>query len=361
MDAILERLQSQGISVFLESYSALDRYFGVKEPGSVHFLTDASLISLAKAFDDIEFAGFPFEDASVVHTGQRYSFRCVDSIAESPPYPYTAQHLIYNPGRGSFFDPEGIYHDLRAKQLVNSDRPISIWLAVMEAAKMVARYHYEIELPLAINGLDDFEPAAEMQRELLVSLLSSRYSDQGLDLLYRTGFVERFWPELYDMASAKHTKEYHPEGDVWEHTLETLKHRKNTDLTLSMALLLHDIGKPVSERLKDKPFKDHAELGVRIGSSFLRYLGFDARFIHDVGFLVRNHMIPAALGRLPLYRTERLMDSELFPKLLELYRADISSTYSRPGGYYEACRIYKMYMKKRSNPYVRLSRSRRIG
>ncbi len=49
MDAILERLQSQGISVFLESYSALDRYFGVKEPGSVHFLTDASLISLAKA------------------------------------------------------------------------------------------------------------------------------------------------------------------------------------------------------------------------------------------------------------------------------------------------------------------------
>jgi poly(A) polymerase len=230
----------------------------------------------------------------------------------------------------------------------------------MEAAKLVARYHYELELPLSANGRDDFEPTPEMQRELLVSLLSSRYSDEGLDLLFRTGFVQKFWPEIYDMVNAEHTKEYHPEGDVWEHTLQTLKHRKNTDLTLSMALLLHDIGKPVSARLKGKPFKDHAELGARISSSFLRYLGFEPGFIRDVNFLVRYHMIPSALRRLPLYRTEKLMDSALFPKLLELYRADISATFSHPRGYYEACRIYKTYVKKRSNPYVRLNRSKRI-
>ena len=73
-------------------------------------------------------------------------------------------------------------------------------------------------------------------------------------------------------------------------------------------------------------------------------------------FLVRHHMIPAALNSLPLYRTERMMSSPLFPDLLELYRADLVSTYRQPSGYYEACRIYKRFIKTSSDPYVVRSR-----
>ena len=131
-------------------------------------------------------------------------------------------------------------------------------------------------------------------------------------------------------------------------------------LTLSLALLFHDIGKPVSQKLKDMPFKDHAELGVRIASSFMRFLGFPSTLIGDVTFLVRYHMLPAAIKHFPLYRVEKLMDSSLFPLLLEVYRADISSTFRAPSGYYEACRIYKTYLKKKKNPYRTLNRSRRI-
>ena len=133
--------------------------------------------------------------------------------------------------------------------------------------------------------------------------------------------------------------------------METLKYRKKTDLTLSLALLLHDIGKPVAKKTADKPFHEHSELGARIGRKFLARLGFSKEMQKDICFLIRYHMIPGALKKLPLFRTEKLMDSPLFPNLLELYRADISSSFNGPESYYDACRIYKSYLKSKNNPY----------
>jgi poly(A) polymerase len=190
-----------------------------------------------------------------------------------------------------------------------------------------------------------------MQQHLLVSILLSKYPWKGLTLLHSSGFIERFWPEIHRMCDVKHMKDYHPEGDVWEHTLETFKYRKKIDLTLSLALLLHDIGKPVAKKTTTKPFHEHSELGAWIARRFLARLGFSLELQKNVAYLIRFHMIPWALKRLPLYRTEKLMDSSLFPLLLELYRADVSSTFKGPESYYDACRIYRNYLKSKKNPY----------
>ena len=72
-----------------------------------------------------------------------------------------------------------------------------------------------------------------------------------------------------------------------------------------------------------------------------------------MSFLVRYHMMPAALKQLPIYRSERIMDSPLFPTLLELYRADLSASYWGPEGYYQACQVYRTYRKNKANPYRR--------
>ena len=87
-------------------------------------------------------------------------------------------------------------------------------------------------------------------------------------------------------------------------------------------------------------------------------MGYDRVLIQEVEYLVRHHMMPAALSQLPLYRTERLMGSPLFPDLLELYRADLVSTYRKPTRYYEACRIYKKFLKGNNNRYAVRQRSR---
>ena len=290
MEKIHDRLSRRGIPLYLESFSALDRYFGLMDPGTVHFLTDSTLVALAQTFDKLEFPGLPYEDVRVIQDEERYVFRCVDTIENPPSYPFTAQNLIYSVDRDAFLDPRGVYRDLRLETLVESDQPVSPWVSVMDAAKLVSRYHYRIELPLEGSGMNGFEPTAEIQRELLLAILSNRYSAKGLELLYRSGFVEKFWPELYEMGKAQHSKYHHPEGNVWEHSLETLRYRKKRSLVLSLSCLLHDVGKPVARTLKDKPFKDHAEISARISASFLRYLGLPSEIIRDVCFLVRYHI-----------------------------------------------------------------------
>jgi len=360
MDEVLVQLQQVGISFFLESYSALDRYFRLTNHGSTHVLTDATLVDLAKSFESLEYPGLREVDACLQRREGRYIFRCVDSMKEPPRHPFTAQDLFYSVDRDAFFDPHGVYPDLRRSHLVPSLAAAPSWFTIMEAAKLVSRYHYEIDdLTLERRGTD-VDLSDDAVRELLAFLLTSRYTEKGLRLLARHGFVEAFWPELHAMNRVEHSKDYHPEGNVWEHTLEALGHRKTTDLTLSMALLLHDVGKPVATRLKEKPFKNHAELGAKIASSFLGQLGFPLPFIRDVCFLVRYHMLPAALGKMPLFRIERILDSPLFPSLLELFRADLSATFRGPEKYYEACRIYKTYRKRKKNPYRRMERGKSV-
>jgi poly(A) polymerase len=62
-------------------------------------------------------------------------------------------------------------------------------------------------------------------------------------------------------------------------------------------------------------------------------------------------MLAGLIKTLPAYRTESVMASPLFPLLLEVYRCDLSSTFRGPDGYYEACKVYRAFLKHRKNPY----------
>ncbi len=347
----LERLKAEKIPFLFNSYSSLDRYFRIREAGPTFLATDSSIVSLAKAFDELQFPGLPLEDVAVPSNGSRLVFRCVDTLAVPPTAPFTVMGLLYDPERDTFLDRSGVYPDLRAPNLSFVPGEYPGWVGLCEAAKLVSRYHY---------GAEDLEsswsPGAELppisyQRDLIASLMLSRSPEKGFRLLAREGFVDQAWPELGDMARVMHAKDYHPEGNVWEHTLETLKYRKRMDLVLSLALLLHDVGKPGTEGSGEKRFDGHAELGARIAPRFLSHLGFAQGIIDDVCFLVRYHMMPPALKQLPPSRTEPVLGSPLFPTLLELYRADLSSSYADEEGYYEACRVYRSFLKQQGNPY----------
>jgi poly(A) polymerase len=172
-----------------------------------------------------------------------------------------------------------------------------------------------------------------------------------MKLLKAAGFVDAFWPELAALDDVDHSKEYHPEGNVWKHTLETFRYRKTCDFRLSLGLLLHDIGKPLSESSGPRRFDGHAEQGARLARKFLERLGFDSPLIQDIFYLVKNHMLPAALPRLPLTRTQEILESPLFPTLLELYRCDESSSFKGLDGYYESSAAYQSYLRHRRNPY----------
>jgi poly(A) polymerase len=250
-------------------------------------------------------------------------------------------------------DRLGVYPELRAEGLTWVPDSHPSWLALCEAAKLVSRYHY-CSKGLAFGWTTGGElPPIGCQKDMLAFLLTSADPAKGLGLLESAGFVAEAWPELATMGGIPHVKDYHPEGNVWEHTLATFAHRKKPDLILSLGLLLHDMGKPDAEGAGEKRFDGHSEIGARLASRFLRRLGFSEQTVGAVEYLVRFHMMPAALKSLPPFRTEPILSSPLFPQLLEVYRADCSSSYMDEATYYEACRFYREWLRDRGNPYIR--------
>ena len=352
MTDALARLKEENIPYLVCSYSSLDRYFRLKDPGPLYLATDSSLIALARAFDNLQYPGTPLEDAAVPNGANRLVFRCVESLSQPPSAPFTVQRLLYDPSRSVFIDKLDMYPDLRSRTLIFIPDSYPKWLGLCEAARLVSRYHYSAENVPFEWERGDALPTVEYQKDLLESLLISRAPEKGLALLEVSGFVAEAWPELHAMTEVPHVKDFHPEGNVWEHTLATFKYRKHPELALSLSLLLHDSGKPVSENTGDKRFDGHAELGAHIAARFLRRLGFSERTVEPVEFLVRYHMMPAALKLLPPFRTEKIFASPLFPTLLELYRADLSSSYADEEEYYEACRIYRGWQRDKGNPYL---------
>ncbi|MDR1419958.1 MAG: HD domain-containing protein [Treponema sp.] len=378
MERVLDMLLSGGYSAVLRSFSAIDRYLGQDDLPFVSVETSAGLSDLARLFEDLRFPGAALADGAVFRDGRTYLFRCVDpdEPAENAGGPAFAL-LAFGQDAGTehFLDPSGVYRLLRK---IGSGHADEIFRAAgapnrkgycrscMEAALVLARYCHEDETRPGVfeeiissvqNPVStESPPGTAEQRFLLSGLLVSPSPALGLELLKKTGFLAEFWPELAILDNVDHSKEFHPEGNVWKHTLETFRYRKPSagrgyDLRLSLGLLLHDAGKPLSEPSGNRRFDGHAELGAREARRFLERLGFEEELIEEVRYLVKNHMLPAALPRLPLAKTGGIMSSPLFPSLMELYRCDESSSFKGLDGYYESSAAYQSYLRYRRNPY----------
>ncbi|GHU18874.1 hypothetical protein FACS1894163_11320 [Spirochaetia bacterium] len=422
---ICETLAAQGFAVSLCGFSAIDHYLGWDSLPFVLIETDAGLSDLARHFEGLRFPGASFADGAVEQGGRCYLFRCIDSEetpVSSQNRSFSFKLLGFNQDWKTrrFRDPGGFYPLLRqlrdgdvtmpygvalpnkaapvgnlglrphgngSNSIFNRgltlappppfweglDRETDGWRAVMDGALILARYSLGEDPRLReINQIAALiqrlpkgpAPSEEAQRTLLMGLLTSPHPGFGLELLKASGFIGELWPELALLDDVDHSKEFHPEGNVWNHTLETFRYRKTAingrtaaaqraayDFRLSLALLLHDVGKPISESSGSHRFEGHAELGARQARKFLERLGFGPALIGDIYYLVKNHMLPAALPRLPLIRTQEIMESPLFPTLMELYRCDESSSFKGLDGYYESSAAYQSYLRNRRNPY----------
>jgi poly(A) polymerase len=386
MTEYLEKLYNAGFSAYLHGFSAIDSWLASRNIANIQILTNAGTTDLAKLFENLRYPGVEIADAALDDDGNTIYFQCADFIDDT--------RSIFDNNRPSFkildfyqdcktrvfYDPHGVYPLLKelrkgkANPLdilhnsinLNSERSH----ALIDASLLLAKYFSpESEAEKQINKIaslftgirgDDaneagFPVCQEKQRLLLTELMTSSNPALGLELLKVSGFIGEYWPELSALDEADHSKDFHPEGNVWKHTMETFRYRKNgyghENLLLSLSLLLHDTGKPLAQTEGSKRFNGHAQLGEGLAHLFLGRLGFDAALITDVCFLVRHHMLPAALPRLPLFRTAEIMSSALFPVLMELYRCDESSSFKGLDGYYESSAAYQSFLRNKRNPY----------
>ena len=390
---VLQALLLRGFPAYLWGFSAIDAYLGRQGDCETLVLTGADPADLARIFEELRYPGIDLADAALDCGEQTFCFRCVDFDSSPGPAdaflfsekgPFSAGEgrcpsfkllEFYRDCRtGKFLDPRGNYPLLR--QIIKGQQPelrpdtVSPGIerglherrrrALTDWALILAKYFPLGEtMPSGQDLFQEFTegpgPCAEEQRLLLSGLLCAANPAYGFEFLMRSGFIREYWPELAALNDVDHSKEFHPEGNVWKHTLETFRYRKAAggvyELRLSLGLLLHDIGKPLAEAAGSRRFDGHAELGERQAARFLGRLGYSPGLISDVCYLVKNHMFPAALPRLPLIRTEERMANPLFPLLLELYRCDESSSFKGPDNYYESSAAYQAFLRYRKNPY----------
>jgi len=378
-------LAAEGYTVKFRGFDAIDLYMGLSPLPCCRMETNADIAILARHVDDLRFPGVNIADAAADLPDKCLYFNCSEDEHSSHPLPILSFEWDWQSGH--FRDHGGVYYllkELKTKRAILLDQDLltpeqipdshdandtSImktgnyqihgrFRTLMDASLLVSRYgYYQPDLEIILdNCFMDSVPEPEVQRTFLVNLMVSPRPDWGLEMIKKYDLLNEMWPELASYDYVDHAKEFHPEGNVWKHTLETFRHRKAPasgihDLRLSLGLLLHDSGKPISDTNSGRRFDGHAELGAKASSRFLGNLGFEKSLIEDIYYLVRNHMLPAALKRLPLSKTSEIMASPLFPTLMELYRCDESSSFKGLDEYYENSSAYKAYLKNSRNPY----------
>lgn len=169
-------------------------------------------------------------------------------------------------------------------------------------------------------------------RALLERLLTGSAPECTLEWLRCAGILSAVLPEAAALTGVEQPPEFHPEGDVWRHTLLMFRHFVWRDAPTAWCVLLHDIGKP--ETWSRDPdgrirFFGHEERGAELAGGILDRLEFAPAERGAVVYAVRNHMRFAAVRSMRPARLRQLMDAETFPMELELHRLDCVASHGK--------------------------------
>ena len=227
---------------------------------------------------------------------------------------FTINALLFDPIRGEMHDPHGGARDLEASILraVDARHFGEDPLRALRAVQLAARF--ELTVDPATAELCRSMPLRELPAERVLGeierlLLEARRPSMGLRLMREWGMLPVVAPELVALADTPQDPEWHPEGDVWTHTLlamdEATPLLEGLDRPRALAVMLgtlaHDLGKPgTTQRIEGRRRSHgHEEAGVPLVESLLDRWGVHTRHGYDVRAqvkgLVGNHLKPGQL------------------------------------------------------------------
>jgi poly(A) polymerase len=211
-------------------------------------------------------------------------------------------------------------------------------LRLLRAVRFAARFGFAIEAGTfaAINKNRKLirKVSAERVRDEIVRILTEGGARRGFELLDQTGLLNEILPEVAAMKGVEQPPEFHPEGDVWTHTLMMLDRLDNPTPALAMGVLLHDVGKPPAYRVADRiRFDGHVEAGVELAHGILTRLRFSNEQIDQIEALIANHMRFKDAPQMRDSTLKRFLRLPHFDEHLELHRIDCLSSHGKLDNY----------------------------
>lgn len=212
-------------------------------------------------------------------------------------------------------------------------------LRLLRAIRFAARFGYRIEsgtfAAIREHASRIRAIAAERIRDELNRILTEGGARSGFELLDETGLLIEVLPEISAMKGVQQPPQFHPEGDVWTHTLLMIEGLREPSLTLAWGVLLHDVGKPPTfRRAADRiRFDGHAELGARMAVEILTRLRQPQDDIEQVRRLVAHHLDWMNIRNMRASTLKRFFRLPSFDEHLELHRLDCRSSHRRLENY----------------------------
>lgn len=350
---IVQRLRQEGYEAYLAGGCVRDMLLG-KTPQDYDITTNARPEDIQRIFPDtipvgaqfgvilVLIDGAPYEVASFRHDGPYLDGRHPSqvrygSLAEDiQRRDFTINGMIYDPTADRVIDLVGGQRDLERRCVRAIGNPIDRFaedrLRMIRAVRFAASLKFDIDPPTfaAIEQLAATITQISWERigDELTRILTDGGARRGFELLDQCSLLAVLLPEVAAMRGTAQSPDYHPEGDVFTHTLLLLSHLESPSETLAYGCLLHDVAKPVCIRREAHriTFYGHTEQGAAMAEEILKRLKRGRAVWERVAYLVRNHLRHVQAPQMRLSTLKRFLRENGIDELLELVRIDALSS-----------------------------------
>src|ERR1700745_2130754 len=252
---------------------------------------------------------------------------------------FTINGMFYDPVAEEVIDFVGGRADIAAKLVRAIGNPAQRFaedrLRMLRAVRFATVLDYKIDNEtwdaLLANSVSINQISAERIREELVRIFLSPNRTRGWDLLDASGLMRAILPEIEAMKGCEQPEQFHPEGDVFEHTRLMLDFLpENVSVPLVFAVLFHDVAKPTTATVDETGrirFSGHDRLGAEMTEEIMRRLRFSGAEIEDTVEMVRQHMVFKDAPRMRVAKLKRFMARATFEDELELHRVDCQGSH----------------------------------
>jgi poly(A) polymerase len=332
-DVATDATPEQVMRIFPETYAVGAQFGVVLVPAPARDAADADGEQVSSKAHAVEVATFRsdigYSDGR--HPDEvRFSREPQEDVARRD---FTINGLLLDPVSGEVFDFVGGRKDLEegiirtigdAEQRFGEDK-----LRMLRAVRFAARFQYTIE-PDTFAAMRKLAPqidvvSRERVRDELTRMLTEGHARHAFLLLEESGLLNAVLPEISAMKGVEQPAEFHPEGDVFVHTLLLLENLPNPcPSTLAWGALLHDVGKPATFRVAPDRirFDGHVEVGVKMAEEICRRLRFSNDETEQILALVDNHMRFGHATRMKESTLKKFLRMPAFDEHLALHRAD---------------------------------------
>lgn len=258
---------------------------------------------------------------------------------------FTINGMFFDPEKDEVIDFVGGRADIEAKivraignagKRFEEDR-----LRMLRAIRFAVELDYNIDSEtwkaLIDSAASINEISAERIRDEVMKIFLSANRVRGWDLLDESGLMRVVLPELDAMKGCLQPEQFHPEGDVFQHTrlmLEMLPEKVSVPLVL--AVLLHDVAKPVTATVDETGrirFNEHDRIGATMTESIMERLRFSRAEMDAAVEMVRQHMVFKDVPNMRVAKLKRFMARPTFEEELELHRVDCASSHGMLDNY----------------------------